>query len=773
MDRKILLLFCLFSQYSSSPFFPSLPYYPSLSSGLIDTRFLYIPYIPTHTYQQPKIKEENSINSAFQVSPQREAQPESKMCLTPGCVKAAAELIKSMDQTADPCTDFYQFACGGFVADTTIPDHQTNKGKFSILRDKLNERLKKIFEDESLAAEPKVYGSVRNMYRSCMDTDSIEKNSVNDLKENVGKQLGGWPVLEGEKWTGENFKWHELTIKASNEGLDTDQMISLTIETDSGNSEKRILEIDQPELGLSREYLIKGIDDKDVQAYYNYMVQTAVFMGADEKVAKVEMKEALELELKLAEMSLPREERRNITALYNPMTIKEAQELYPEIPLLQYINDILGSADVTVDENEVVNVAVPKYITDFRQYIATTSARAQANYIIWRNIKFGMSFLNEEALQIKLAYDKVITGKSKKEPRWEKCVKSTAGLGGPDLYFKEGSLTNAVGAMYAKKHFKAKAKETADEMVVNVREEFKKMLDELDWMDSKTKERAHKKADQITPHIAYAKEILDNNLLDEHYEGITLQTDSYIGNIIRLKKFISAYYVKEFRKPIDKKSWKTHGGAAIVNAFYSPEENSIQFPAGILDGVFFAEERPLYMNYGAIGFVVGHEITHGFDDEGSQKDGDGNLVDWWEPETKKKYLEKAQCIIDQYGNYTVKVEGEELNVNGITTQGENIADNGGIKEAFRAYDSVVKKHGPEPILPGLEYTPRQLMWLSGASVWCSVRRPASLKKQVLTDPHSPAVFRVNGPFANMPEFAQDWSCSAGMPMNPVKKCSVW
>merc|ERR1719348_1693754 len=174
-----------------------------------------------------------------------------------------------------------------------------------------------------------------------------------------------------------------------------------------------------------------------------------------------------------------------------------------------------------------------------------------------------------------------------------------------------------------------------------------------------------------------------------------------------------------------------------------------------------------------IGFVVGHEITHGFDDQGSQKDGDGNLVDWWEPESKKRYLEKAQCIIDQYGNYTVEVDGETLNVNGVTTQGENIADNGGIKETFRAYERVVRKYGPEPILPGLGFSQRQLMWLSGASVWCNVRRPASLKNQVLTDPHSPSQFRVNGPFANMPEFAQDWGCPAGAKMNPHKmQCLV-
>ena len=296
----------------------------------------------------------------------------SAICLTPGCVRAAAGLIQSMDHTADPCSDFYQFACGGFIAETVIPDHQTWEGSYSIVRYKLNERLRKIFEAKSLETDPKVYGSVRNLYHTCMDEDSIEKNSVNDLKELVGK-LGGWPVVEGDKWMGENFKWHELSIKASEEGLSSDRMISIGIATDSKDSERRILEIDQPGFGLSREYLIKGIDDKDVQAYYSYMVQTAVFMGADEEVAKVEMKEALELELKLAELSLPREERRNKTALYNPMTIKKAQELYPEMPLLQYITDILGSVDVAVNENEVVNVVVPKFITEFREYITSVS----------------------------------------------------------------------------------------------------------------------------------------------------------------------------------------------------------------------------------------------------------------------------------------------------------------------------------------------------------------------------------------------------------------
>ena len=216
------------------------------------------------------------------------------------------------------------------------------------------------------------------------------------------------------------------------------------------------------------------------------------------------------------------------------------------------------------------------------------------------------------------------------------------------------------------------------------------LLDNLDWMDAATRRRAYKKSDLMTPHIAYPKEILDDKLITEFYDGLVLLKVSFLKNYLQLKTW-NKYYANEFQKPIDKKSWKTHGGAAIVNAFYSSEENSITFPAGILDGVFFQEDRPLYMNYGAIGFVVGHEITHGFDDQGSQKDGEGNLVDWWKPETKQRYLEKAQCIIDQYSNYTVEVEGETLNINGINTQGENIADNGGVKEALLAYNRLTKR----------------------------------------------------------------------------------
>eukprot|EP00088_Acartia_fossae_P063834 TRINITY_DN7820_c0_g1_i2.p1 TRINITY_DN7820_c0_g1~~TRINITY_DN7820_c0_g1_i2.p1 ORF type:complete len:771 (+),score=167.12 TRINITY_DN7820_c0_g1_i2:291-2315(+) len=671
----------------------------------------------------------------------------------------------------DPCEDFYQFACGNFIDNAVIPDHKSKVGAFSTVRDKLNERLKKLFEGKGEENEPPVFKSVRSLYKSCMNLDYIEEKSRSEVLEVVSK-MGGWPVL-GDAFDPEQFVWYELMDRASRLGYGTGKLVSVGISTDADNSTKRIMEIDQASLGLEREYLVKGFDDKDVQAYYRYMVDAAMYLGAEKEAAESQLKDSLMFEIDLANLTMKREERRNKTALNNKRRLGDVKELY-DIDWVRIVNEVLENSElVSVDENEIVNVATPKYIQDVKELIGNTDPKIVANYMMWRFVKGSFGFLAEEARDITLEYKKVLAGTKQQPPRWETCVKATAGIGGSYLYWYEGSLTNAVGSMYARKYFPLENKNIADEMVKYIRKEFKIMLDELDWMDQETRERAHTKVDTMTPFIAYAKEILDDNLLNEFYSGLEMNEDSYLNNYLALKRFINKYYIKTFRDPIDKKSWKTHGGAAIVNAFYSPNENSIQFPAGILDGLFFQADRPSYMNYGAIGMVVGHEITHGFDDQGSQRDGEGNLRDWWESDTKNNYLEKTKCIIEQYGNFTVEVDGETLNLNGVNTQGENIADNGGYKEAIRAYERLTAEHGKEPKLPGLPYNQRQLFWLSGASIWCDATRPATLKNRVLTDPHSPGRFRVNGPYSNLKEFAADWQCQKGTRMNPDHKCSVW
>ena len=255
------------------------------------------------------------------------------------------------------------------------------------------------------------------------------------------------------------------------------------------------------------------------------------------------MKDVLDFELVLANMTLPREKRRNKTALYNPMTIAEVQQNYPEIPWLEHVNAILNNPDVTVEENEIVNVAVPKYVKEFLQLIPTVPDRVQANYILWRHAKFALSYLDSEALEIQLKFSKVLSGKARKRPRWEKCVKSTSGHDGMDFYYyeAEGGLSNAIGSMFVREYFDGPAKDIVDDIFKNIMREFRLMLDELDWMDGETRSRAHKKASLVTPHIAYDKEILDVKILNEFYEGLSLEPQGYLENILSLTKHINAY----------------------------------------------------------------------------------------------------------------------------------------------------------------------------------------------------------------------------------------
>jgi len=334
-----------------------------------------------------------------------------------------------------------------------------------------------------------------------------------------------------------------------------------------------------------------------------------------------------------------------------------------------------------------------------------------------------------------------------------------------------GSFSAAIGKLYVQKHFDDRAKKLMEEMVKDIRAEFKDVLDKIDWMDPKTKERAHRKLSQIKEYIGYPEEILDNKNLEELYKGLEISSEEYFQNSVSMSIWSMNYHWRKLREKVDKTDWKRHANPAIVNAFYSSLENSIQFPAGILQGIFFGENRPSYLNYGAIGWVIGHEITHGFDDQGRQYDADGNLRDWWEKDTKKKFLKKTKCIIEQYGNYTVPKLN--MSLNGINTQGENIADNGGIMQAYRAYERWVHRHGVEPQIPGMNFSQKQLFWISAANVWCSKYRPKAMEQRIKTGAHSPGQFRVIGPFSNSEEFHNDFGCKAGTQMNRKNKCEVW
>ncbi|XP_057331076.1 neprilysin-2-like isoform X2 [Microplitis mediator] len=681
------------------------------------------------------------------------------ICDSPSCVHTASKILKNMDSSVDPCDDFYRFACGGFLKSTIIPDDKVSVNTFSIISDQVLEQLRMSIEDPRLIDMPYPFRLVKTLYKSCMNKTVIEEQGLTPLLSIV-KKLGGWPVLEGDMWKDDEFNWMTSVFKFREMGYSVDYFIDFSIGVDLKNSTKRVLDLDQASLGLSREYLSKGFDDKIVKEYYRYMVDIAVILGAERERAEEELMESLKFEMKLANISLPVEKRRNATLLYNPMTITELSNKYPSIPWKEYFNRIL-KPHVQVDDNEITIVNVPSFISDFEQLMKLTPKRVQANYVMWRAVAASVSYLNDEIRKRQLEYSTALSGRTEREPRWKECVDIVS-----------STLSISVGALYVRKYFNEDAKKNAVEMVSDIRNQFNKILKTVDWMDEETRKSALEKAASMTSHIAYPDELLNDAKLEEFYENLQLDDNaSYLKNILNLTLFGTEYSFSKLRKPVNKSDWVSHGRPAVVNAFYSSIENSIQFPAGILQGAFFSNDRPRYMNYGAIGFVIGHEITHGFDDQGRQFDKDGNLVDWWAPSTKEKYLEKAECIINQYGNYTVKEVGK--NLNGINTQGENIADNGGIKEAYLAYKDWADRHKPEPTLPGLSFTPRQMFWISAANTWCSVYRPEALKLRITTGFHSPGEFRILGPLSNMPEFAEDFQCPLESRMNPKHKCAVW
>ncbi|XP_046670651.1 neprilysin-2 isoform X2 [Homalodisca vitripennis] len=693
------------------------------------------------------------------VTPQGKEANDKDICLTPGCVYAAAEILKNMNPDVDPCDNFYEHVCGNFIKDTIIPDDKSSLTLFSKIDDTLTDQLRMVIEEPSAENEAKPFRMAKSLYKACMNKTQIEAAGLDHIKEIV-KRMGGWPVLEGDLWDEGSFTWKDTTYKFKDEGFSIDYLIDFSITTDYKNSTIRVIDLDQASLSLSREYLVKGMEEKLVAALYSYMVDIAVLFGADRTRATKELKESLEFEIKLANISLPPEERRDANKLYNPMTIPELQEKFPSIPWYEYFSTILPKS-IELRPDEVAIVDVPSYISGLEVLLSTTPKRIQANYLLWKAVASAVSSLTETLRKRQLEYGTALTGRTEREPRWKECVGLSA-----------GSLSLAVGSLYVKRFFKEDAKKNALEMVDNIREEMYKILKTVDWMDEETRKNALEKAKSMTSHIAYPDEILDVSKLEEFYEKLELTSDNYLEAILNVTKFGFDYSFNRLRKPVNKTDWITHGRPAIVNAFYSSIENSIQFPAGILQGAFYSHDRPNYLNYGSIGFVIGHEITHGFDDQGRQFDKEGNLVDWWAPETKQAYLKKASCIIQQYGNFTAQQVG--LNLNGINTQGENIADNGGIKQAYRAYNHWVAQHGTESRLPGLQnLTPQQLFWVSAATTWCSVYRPETLRLRIVTGQHSPGEFRVRGPLSNRPEFARDFKCPSGSNMNPTHKCQVW
>ncbi|XP_053378445.1 neprilysin-like [Mercenaria mercenaria] len=676
-----------------------------------------------------------------------DATPE--ICTTPDCAQASARILENMDMTVDPCEDFYMYSCGSWKKKHVIPEDRTGYYLFSELDGSVQVINKYLLEYTSSYRDVSGILKAKDMYASCIDLKKIEdRNSTVAIP--LLNEMGGWPVLgsnQGGNWSASNFNLSQLLIllrKYNNVPL-----IDIFIYSDIKDSDNYIIYLDQPRFGLpGRLYYLQDSLSHMREAYVTLASSIAKLFGADEADAEREMREILDLEIDLANISMKSEDRIDNEALYNKMTISDLKHNFtepgPTDPIqfdwLEYIGGFFDMENVKIPLNEsepVVVWAVPNFEKLFS--------------VLQKHGKRFRDLITD--------YNKVVYGTAKSSARWKSCVDYTV------YYFGM-----AVGHMFIKETFDESSKTAALDMIGNIRHAFNELLDELDWMDEPTKVLAREKANAMKEWIGYPDEVIIVDEINKMYENATIDKNEYFINVLSNLKRSAAEGLQNLRKKFNKNIWTTP--PSTVNAYYSPIRNNIMFPAGILQPPFYSRGQPKSMNYGGIGAVIGHEITHGFDDGGRQYDKNGNLKEWWDTSIIDNFKEKAQCIVDQYSQFVVPEAN--LNVNGINTLGENIADNGGLKQSFRAYRKWVEQRGSEePMLPGLNFTHNQLFYINFAQTWCNNMRKEGMINSINNGVHSPGQFRVIGTLQNSRDFPVAFGCKKNSYMNPQKKCYVW
>lgn len=691
---------------------------------------------------------------------------------SPGFVKAAELLKNSIDERVDPCDDFFDFACGKWVVNNPIPDDLTSYGHFSELREKVNHEMKALFESPeeptSLAIK-----HLKSLYHGCMNVDDLNGRNSSELLSRIEK-YGYWPIISPDKWKEENFDLTDLLVHVGRSRA-IDVFVDVYVSLDQKKATRRLLNFDQGGLGLgssARDYYLNDTRyGSQMAAYKRYMIEKISTFAKDaggayrsdpEEIAN-EVDKIIHFEREFARILTPDEDRRNFTKMYNLHHLSEMQKVFGLMNWTKYFDWLVPEDmhEYLKSDPEII-LAEPEFFVRLTKLLNSTPKKVLANYILWRFASAWSFQLDERYDDIQQHFLKSFLGKKAKSPRWKDCAQAAS-----------TRMSYASGAMYVRAHFDRSSKEAALAMIQDLRASFRAMLAVNDWMDPGTKEYALTKAEQMLSLIGFPDFLYNDTQLDDYYKNFTLNPDDhYALQVEKASIWSQRKAFKRLVEPVERDEFGT--SSAVVNAFYSGVKNAITFPAAILQAPFFDQSFPKALNYGGIGAVIGHEITHGFDDQGAQFDGRGNLKDWWDPMTQKRFVERKKCIIDQYSAFSVPQTG--LKVNGVLTQGENIADNGGIKQAYAAYQAYLRKHGQEKRLPGLErYNNEQLFFISYAQTWCGHTKPETLIRQILTDPHSPYRFRVNGVVVNHPEFTNAFKCQAGSAMrySEERRCSVW
>jgi putative endopeptidase len=642
----------------------------------------------------------------------------------------------AMDPKANPCDDFYQYACGGWLQKTEIPADKSSWGRFHEINDRIEVVVHNMLEDASKANaknEP-LKARLGTFFAACMDEAGVEKAGLKPVQ----------PVLDKIAKIKDGKSLAAILVDLHKSGVNVG--FRLDAQQDEKDTTRVVALLNQDGLGMpDRDYYLN--EDAESKAlrekYVAHVEKLLALSGLKPDDAKKAAADVMEVETALAKLSLTRVQLRDPEATYHKLSRADLAKEAPGFDWNLFLNSVGAKAATDVVAHDV------PYFKGFADMQKTVPMNKWKSYLRFHLIEDSASALPKAFVEENFNWTKAVSGQAELEPRWKRCVHIT-----------EGALGEDIGQEFVKVMFPGESKETADTMVKAIRQAFAEELPSLTWMDDETRQRALDKLATFAPHIGYPSKW-------KKYD-FKVQKGQFFANALAGARWNVAWTLGRIGKPVDREEWGMT--PQTVNAYYNPPKNEIVFPAAILQPPFFSAKAAIPVNLGAIGMVIGHELTHGFDDQGSQYAPDGNLKQWWSDSAVKKFKEKTACVDKQYSQYE-PLPG--LKLNGKLTLGENIADNGGAVLAYRAFKNL-RKDAPETVVAdGL--TEDQQFFLAVGQIWCAKYRDETTKRRVVTDPHSFPKFRVVGPLTNMPEFGRAFGCKVGSKMRPAAEqvCKVW
>jgi endothelin-converting enzyme/putative endopeptidase len=645
--------------------------------------------------------------------------------------------LGAIDRSINPCADFYQYACGGWQKNNPIPADESSWGRFDELFQRNQEILRGILEDsashqERTAIDQKIGG----FYQSCMDESLVEQRGVSPLKAELERISS---VANRADLVDEVARLHARQVPV---------FFSFYSSPDPEDARMTLAGIDQGGLGLPEKDYYLRTDQRSEQIRKNYVAHVAkmfVLAGTPAGEAAKKASAVMTIETSLAKASMDVTARRDPQSLVHEMPKADLKQFGTQFDFNQYFIRIQSPGFTKL------NVSVPEFIKGLDELLAKEEMTAVQDYLAWQYIHASARVLSKALVDENFDfYGRTLTGTEQQKPRWKRCVSAT-----------DDELGEALGRKFVEQTFGAQGKERTLKMVGEIEREMGRDIDSLTWMSPETKKEAQVKLRAVTNKIGYPDKWRD-------YSSVKIAADDYFNNWYRANEFENKRQLDKIGQPVDRTEWAMT--PPTVNAYYDPTQNNINFPAGILQPPFYSNKAGDAVNYGAVGHIIGHELTHAFDDEGRQFDADGNLKNWWQKNDEIEFKKLADCFVNEYGGFS-PLSGVELN--GRLTLGENTADNGGVRLAYLALldDLADQKKPIDGEVDG--YTEAQRFFLAFAQVWCQNQRPEATRLLAQTDPHSPSKFRVDGVVPNLPEFSAAFGCKAPDAMFAAKGCRVW